>query len=220
MSLIAEALRKAHLDARQQEAARGGHVPYVAAAIRAVRRPSKAPWIAALVASNLLIALLVLGAFRLSGGGGAAAAANPAPPPQAPPLAPAAQAPAPERLSAEAPAARPVPTAGSAPAPAVAPPPAVPRVARPGADPAPALPPRPEVGGSGGELRAAYGTSLPDGQKLELSGIVATPAGKQAMINDRLVREGDRIEGLTVVRIDRRGVELRGEAGLLYLEIP
>ncbi|HUP42663.1 MAG TPA: hypothetical protein VM599_05570 [Thermoanaerobaculia bacterium] len=232
MSLIAEALRKAHLDAKQQEAARRGHVPYVAAAISAVRRPSKAPWIAALVASNLLIALLVLGAFRLSWGDGEAAAANPAAPPPAPAspaapgdpeeatAAPAAQAPAPESLSAEAPAARPVPTAGSALAPVVAPPPAPPPVARPGADPAPAPPPRPEVRGSGGALRVAYGTSLPDGRRLELSGVVATPVGNQAMINDRLVREGDRIEGLTVVRIDRRGVELRGEAGLLYLEIP
>lgn len=228
MSLIAEALRKAHLDAKQQEAARGGHVPYVAAASRAVRRPSKAPWIAALVASNLLIAFLVLGAFRLSGGGEAAAAARPAAPPAAPvsPAAPPAPAEAavepatpssvPERRPAAVPVAQPEP----APAPAVTPSPAPSPAPRTAPDRVPPEAPRAAARGSNEAVRSAYGTSLPNGRRVELSGIVATPVGNQAMINDRLVREGDRIEGLTVVRIDRRGVELRGEAGLFYLEIP
>lgn len=248
MSLIAEALRKAHLDAKQQEAAHRGRAPYVAAAGHTGRRPSKAPWIVALVASNLVIAVVAVSAFRWSWREQAPAAPSAAAAETTPavteaerspathavaaeaqvPAAPAADA-APERPSAETPPGPPPepvqaspPAAAEAPAPTPATRPAPPPAPVPAPTPEPAAPQaaRGTTGPPDEPTRFSYAMSLPDGRRVELSGVVSTSVGNQAMINDRLVRVGDRIEELKVVRIDRRGVELQGERGRVYLEIP
>lgn len=210
MSLIAEALRKAHLDAKQQEAAHRGRAPYVAAAGHTGRRPSKAPWIVALVASNLVIAVVAVSALRWSWRDQAPAAPSAA---AAEPTAAVTEAeppPATHAVAAEAPA----PTPATRPAP----PPA--QVPAPTPEPAAPQAARGTTGPPDEPTRFSYAMSLPDGRRVELSGVVSTSVGNQAMINDRLVRVGDRVEELKVVRIDRRGVELQGERGRVYLEIP
>lgn len=210
MSLIAEALRKAHLDAKQQEAAHRGRAPYVAAAGHTGRRPSKAPWIVALVASNLVIAVVAVSALRWSWRDQAPTAPSAAAAEPTAVVTEAERPPATHAVAAEAPAPTPAtrPAPPPAPVPAPTPEPAAPQAARGTTRP----PDEP--------TRFSYAMSLPDGRRVELSGVVSTSVGNQAMINDRLVRVGDRIEELKVVRIDRRGVELQGERGRVYLEIP
>ena len=270
MSLIAEALRKAHLEAKQREAASRGGAPYVPGAGTAVRPdagrgPSRGRWIAVLVGSNLLLAAAAVGVYQaaredgpdeppeeiaaVADGPETPAATVPAgpdpaavapgegePAPQAPERSEAAPATALETGADGGPSAGPTaPPAASTPVVDEAPPvrerpePVAPPPAE--AAPAPATASAPSaaaVDRSEPDRRAAprepvrytYGMTLLDGRRIQLNGIVGVGGGHRAMINDRMVGVGDRVEGYEVERIDRRGVALRKGDRAIYLEIP
>jgi hypothetical protein len=190
MSLILEALRK--LDREKQAPERGflvvGAVPWPA--------PRARRWWPALAAVVVILAAVAASAFWFSRS------------PAAPPEAPRADV-APAIVPAVVPTTLAAPVAAAATAPPVSiarsspnvPPPPTEQTSRlPHTAPAPALPVKPSA------------APRPD-EGLRLEAIGERDGKPVAIISGRLVREGDRYDGITIVRIgaDEVEIEVQGQ---------
>ena len=74
-----------------------------------------------------------------------------------------------------------------------------------------------ETEGKDGQQISGLDTSPDSAPSLRLTAVVLDPEPKVAMINRKLVAEGDRIEGLQVARIESTGVWLNGPSGSQHL---
>ena len=119
---------------------------------------------------------------------------------------------------ASVPGPNPLPTPSAAPAPAPSAPtvPAAPATV-PTATPAPRLAPPPPPDQPWGkrdpfEIGTKWAPSGPKGPDrfagYRITGIVCTAQGCKAVVNDRVVRPGDDVDGARVVRITRSGIDL------------
>ncbi|MGH7405271.1 MAG: hypothetical protein ACREJA_05280 [Candidatus Methylomirabilales bacterium] len=127
----------------------------------------------------------------------------------------------------DAPAVASVPAAPTAPSALTAPPvPAAPATVPTAAAPRLASPPPPDQPWGKRDPFEIEAKRLPRGPKgadqfsgYKLTGIVWGSHGYQALINDRVVRVGDQVDGARIVRITKTGVEVEknGEARFLPL---
>jgi hypothetical protein len=197
MSLILDALKKLdrEKDAREAGVVVVGSVPWGA------RQPSRRPLAVGGLAAVLLAVL-----------GGAWWALRPTsgpsrPAPAVPPAVPTTVAPtspvAPVRPPAPPPTTSPLPSEAPDAAPPERPPLLAPAPARP---PAPATAAPAEVVPGKASAPATFGARSPD--ELVLQAISERDGSPVALVNDRLVREGDSFDGVTVVRIGASEVEV------------
>jgi hypothetical protein len=95
------------------------------------------------------------------------------------------------------------------------------------ADPQPRLvPPPPADGPWGRDPFAIEAKRLPKGPKgadqfsgFRITGIVKSPQGYQALVNDHVVRPGDQVDGARVLRITSQGVELQKDAETRFIPL-
>jgi hypothetical protein len=71
-----------------------------------------------------------------------------------------------------------------------------------------ALPPVPAAAKTAKKTSSAE-TITPPRPAFVLNGIVISPGSNYALVNNKIVKEGDKIEGVTVVRITKDSVELK-----------
>jgi len=123
---------------------------------------------------------------------------------------------APAVASVPGPNPSPTPSAAPAPAPAAPPVPAAPATG-PAATADPRLAPPPPPDQPWGkrdpfEIGAKWAPSGPKGTDrfagYRITGIVCAPQGCKAVVNDRVVRPGDDVDGARVVRITKSGIDL------------
>ncbi len=241
MSLIGEALKKAHLEAVRQDgsSARLAHTPGVAQ----YRQPHPAGrrwWTTALVASNILLALIVAAAvvWKTSGSTESSASAPPGATSNATGAAPptviaAASSPPGERpgLSATATPAEAAVTATSSrealarhePAAVVAPTlSSTPAQKEPAVAETPAprsTAPRTVDGLVAGQTYMRS-VPVPGGSELVLSGMSVVGERGVALINSRMVRAGDRVGPFVVGTIADRRVALDYKGITVYVKMP
>lgn len=236
MSLIGEALKKAHLDAIRQDgpSPRLAHTPGVAH-----YRPSptshKREWTLALVVSNLLLALAIT-AFFLWPRAGASSEATVAPPvdsasgpvrsalPLTDETEPAMTETAPLKppaTPAEQPASQ-VRAPESEPSTAVIEPPATTRKATVAESSSRTSSPAGTRAVDGLVAGQVYLRSVPvpDGTELILNGMSVAGGRGVALINGRMVREGDRVGPFTVGSMGDRKVALEYKGITIYLKMP
>lgn len=192
MSLIFEALKKLE---REKDAPDRGVVVVGPGAWGERERPSRARVAAAL---GLVLLGLGLGAFALRARTGT-------PPPPVPRADAAPQAPVAGKISLEAPIPVEAPVVGRSAAEAPPPPP---RLVVPTARPAPAAA-EPETTA----LTPPPDPVVPREPEFRLNAISTREGRPVALLNDRLVREGDVIEGVRVLHIgdDYVEIEVKGE---------
>ena len=234
MSLIGEALKKAHLEAIRQDGSSAGlaHTPGVA---QYRQRPSagRTGWSAALVISNVVLALIVatvviwrwnertprdpVPAISTESAGAPTSTEAPSSPVAATAADTATSSPATAPSRAESAEPRPVAAAAAA---AVSPSePVVEAVAPPPVKPAPAPAPRAVDGLVAGQTYMRS-VPVPGGQDLVLNGMSVSGGVGVALINSRMVRTGDRIGPFTVGSIGDRRVELGYKGITIYLKMP
>jgi hypothetical protein len=182
VSLILDALRKLE---RDKEAREPGVV--VVGAVPWGQRGSRR-WLAASLAAAALLALLAVGGWLRRGG----------PAPVAPLEPPATPSPGPAIPPPTVPAGSLPAAAGAGASPTVAPPPrdlALPAPDRPGA-------------ATGGTAPAPPATPPAGGDDVRLTAISQKDGRPVALVNDRLVFEGDSFDGIKVLRIGEAEVEV------------
>lgn len=231
MSLIGEALKKAHLEAVRQDGSSAGlaHTPGVAHYRQ--RHSARTGWSTALVVSNVVLALIVAAVVLWRWNDRPLQNPAPAIPAQStsvPATVEALPLPAAETgnaVATELPAIE-TPRVGSTePRPAAVeeeisrPEPVAEPVTPPPVRPAPAPSPRSVDGLMAGQT---YMRSIPvpGGQDLVLNGMSVSGGVGVALINSRMVRTGDRIGPFTVGSIGERRVELGYKGITIYLKMP
>lgn len=130
----------------------------------------------------------------------------------------------PAATAASSPSIPPVSESPSATTPAAAPEPAPPTAppAETAAIPAPPSAPAPTTVPAATPAAPALRTyvkeaKLPGGEQLKLDFIVWSESQTFAQINGRLIGVGERVEGFTLERIERRQVELQGPSGTRFV---
>lgn len=216
MSLINEALKKARIEAAQRDAAR--HGISIEALPRHLPTAQPSPWWrwTAVATGLALVAMTVLLAFQLRSGPRVSAEARPTEVPSASITSAAVAAavdsgdpPVAAQPSVRRQPAAPVAPAEVGPIEAVEAPEEVDPPVAAGAQEIPnsngPQPAQIESHAPGRFLRRAV---LPSGATFELSGIAWSNAYPMAVLNDRIVAEGDTIDGFTVVDIQPQQIEL------------
>jgi hypothetical protein len=237
VSLISEALRKAHTEAMRQDSA-GARVFHTPGSVDFPREPqSRRPLIMAIAVSNLLLVVVVsLVVYHVISRGTASGAAETPVLTAAvePPVFAQSQAAVAQPESTPVPAASPVEeTPTPAPRPVTSPAPAAAVVAEERSptesrvapqkiehdEPAPTPPTRHRTGLVNGQT---YMHSIPTvgGSDIVLNGVSVVGDRGVALINGRMVREGERVGGFTVGKISGRQVELRTDGLQVYLRLP
>lgn len=224
MSLIGEALKKAHLEAIRQDGSGAGlaHTPGVAH-YRQLRGETRPGWSRILVASNVVLALVVAAIVFWPKN----SEDSPAPPPTK--LA--------EQSASRAAVAQPLPRTPLETAEtsvdeisATAAPQLAPTAVPPPVEHAPAEPAPPPPAPAPAQSRAVDGlvsgqtymgsVPVPGGNDLVLNGMSVSGGGGVALVNSRMVRSGDRIGPFTVGTIGDRKVELAYKGITIYLKMP
>jgi hypothetical protein len=235
MSLISEALRKAHTEAMRQDSA-GGRVIHAPGSVDFPREPqSRRPLIVAIAVSNLLLVVVVsLVVYHVISRGTASGAAETPVLVAAvePPVSALSQAALAQPETTPPPTASPLeevpppPRAVTSPAPTAAVvaeerAPTEPRIAPQQLErdePAP-QPTRHRTGLVHGQT---YMRSIPTagGSDIVLNGVSVVGDRGVALINGRMVRQGERVGEFTVGTISGRQVELRADGLQVYLRLP
>jgi hypothetical protein len=237
MSLISEALRKAHTEAMRQDSA-GARVIHAPGSVDFPREPqSRRPLIVAIAVANLLLVIVVsLGVYHVISRGTAsgatetpivAAAAEPAVSVQSraavtqPETTPVPAASLPEETSPPAPrpVTLPAPTAAVV---AQERSPTESRVAPQRIERDEQALPQPTRHRTGLVNGQTYMRSIPTagGSDIVLNGVSVVGDRGVALINGRMVREGERVGEFTVGAIRGRQVELRTDGLQVYLRLP
>ncbi|HPA94552.1 MAG TPA: hypothetical protein PK570_10985 [Thermoanaerobaculia bacterium] len=214
MSLISDALRKARQEAARQEAARRGEAPPQLPHHMPLRRPARAPWIAALAGGFAGAALLTAAGLWYFTSRHVPA---PAPAPASTPAAIATPAPAPSPVAEITPVA-PVPALPVTPEPA-APPEAAPSIPPPEPTLAPDASAVAESPASAPIRTPRRRAELADGTVLTLQGIAITDGRPVALVNGVALGPGERIAGFTVTAIAATEIELRRDGEIVVLAL-
>lgn len=233
MSLIDEALRRARQEAARQDAARRDeryrHVPVLPPTAARKRSPSVSPVLIGAIVAACVVAGIVIGMMlgRDRGEEEKAAAITPAAPLETAPL---VETPRPAIVveetpqpapTPEAPTPTPVPTPTPERRPEEPPRQEVPIAEAEPVDPAPVLDatpapvptpePTPAAPAPAQEIRTyVREVPLPDGGSLRLNGIAFSSSKPVALINDRVLSEGESYQGFLVTDIQAGMVELQG----------
>jgi len=75
--------------------------------------------------------------------------------------------------------------------------------------PLPSFPPPASPAAKGARKTSPTQAKIPPQPAFVLNGIVFSPGSSYALVNNKIVKEGDKIEGATVVRITEDSVELK-----------
>jgi hypothetical protein len=235
MSLISEALKKAHNEAMRQDST-GARVIHAPGAVDFPREPqSRRPLIVAIAVANLLLVIVVsLGVYHVISRGTASGAT------ETPVLTAAVETPVTAQSNAVAAQIETTPAPAASSAEAISLPP------RAVTSPAPTAaavaeeqtptesrvapqrlerdepPPQSTVHRTGLVHGQTYMRSIPTvgGSDIVLNGVSVVGDRGVALINGRMIREGERVGGFTVGKISGRQVELRTDGLQVYLRLP
>lgn len=236
MSLISEALKKAHTEAMRQDST-GARVIHAPGSVDFPREPpSRRPLIVAIAVANLLLLIVVsLGVYHVISRGTASGAA------ETPVLTAAVETPVTAQSQAVVAQSETTPAPAASPAEATTPPPPAvtspaPTAAAVAEEQAPTesrvAPQQPERDETPPLLSTMHRTGLVNGQtymrsiptvggsEIVLNGVSVVGDRGVALINGRMVREGERVGGFTVGKISGRQVELRTDGLQIYLRLP
>lgn len=236
MSLISEALRKAHTEAMRQDSA-GARVFHTPGSVDFPREPqSRRPLIMAIAVSNLLLVVVVsLVVYHvIARGTTSGATETPVLTAAVEPVSAQPQAAATQGETTPVPAASPVEeTSTPTPRPVTSPAPEATVVAESQAPTEPRVvaqrlerdetpSPQSTVHRTGLVNGQTYMRSIPTvgGSDIVLNGVSVVGDRGVALINGRMVREGERVGGFTVGKISGRQVELRTDGLQVYLRLP